>query len=124
MATIIGQAAAWRVDGGRGRLWLYGIAVVLAGFSLYFFIAGILWIFCFSSVPMPSTIRIVSVAAAVSGTLLEIAMTTRQISSVLEKLEFIAHAYTDAGSGLRYSLSAIQQLGTFSDRRGPVVRIV
>lgn len=125
LATIIGQAAAWRVDGGRGRLWLYGIAVVLAGFSVCFFIAGISWIFYFSSVPMPSTIRIVCVAAAVSGTLVWMAMTARQIFGVLGKPEFIAHAYTDAGSEFQYSLSAIQQLvGTFSDRRGPVVRIV
>ncbi|KVM60662.1 hypothetical protein WJ58_06120 [Burkholderia ubonensis] len=123
LATSIGQVAAWRFDGGRGRLWLYGVAAVLAGCSTYFFVAGISWIFYFSSTQMPSAIRIICVGAAVSGTLLWGAMTARQVSVVLGKPEFIAHAFKDAGSEMQYSLSEMQQFGAFSDRCGPIVRI-
>lgn len=123
LATSIGQAAAWRVDGGRGRLWLYGVAAVLASWTVYVLIAGISWMFYVSSVPMLSTIRTMCIAAAVTGTLLWMVMTARQVSAVLGKSEFVAHAFSDAGSEIQYSLSAMQQLGTSSGRRGPITWI-
>lgn len=123
LATSIGQVAAWRVDDGRGRLWLYGVASVLASTSICVWIAGISWMFYVSSVPMPSTIRAACIAAAVTGTLLWMVMTARQVCAVLGKPEFIAQAFRDAGSEIQYSLSAMQQLSTLSNHRGPIARI-
>ncbi|MBY4726015.1 MULTISPECIES: hypothetical protein [Burkholderia] len=123
LATSIGQAAAWRVDDGRGRLWLYGVAAVLVSASIYVWTAGISWIFFVSSVPMPSTLRAMCIAVAVTGTLLWVVMTARQVSAVLGKPEFIVQAFRDAGSEIQYSLSAMQRLSTLSNYRGPIARI-
>lgn len=97
--------------------------MVLVCCSVYFLIAAISWVFYLSSVPMPPTIRITCVAAAVSGTRLWTIMTARQVSGVLGKPEFIAHAFRDTGKEIPYCLSAMQQLGTFLNRCGPIVRI-
>ena len=97
--------------------------MVLVCCSVYCLIAGISWMFYFAFVPMPSTIRTTCVAAAVSGTVLWTIMTARQVSGVVGKSEFITHAFRDAGSEIQYSLSAMQQLGAFSDPRGLIVRI-
>ncbi|WP_412526821.1 hypothetical protein [Burkholderia lata] len=123
LATSIGQVAAWRVDDGRGRLWLYGVAAVLANASIYVWTAGISWMFYVSSVPMPSTLRAMCIAVAATGTLLWVVMTARQVSAVLGKPEFIVQAFRDAGSEIQYSWSAMQQLSTLSNHRGPIVRI-
>ncbi|BAX59573.1 hypothetical protein BSFP_024100 [Burkholderia stabilis] len=105
------------------QLWLYGVAAVLAIGSVYVWIAGISWMFYVSSVQMPSTLRAMCIAVAVTGALLWMVMTARQVSTVLEKPEFIAHAFRDAGSEIQYSLSAMQQLSTSSNHRGPIARI-
>lgn len=112
LATSIGQVASWRVDDGRGRLWLYGVAAVLANASIYVWIAGISWVFYVSSTPMPSTICAVCIAVAVTGTLLWMVMMACQVPAVLGKSEFIAQAFRDTGSEIQYSLSAMQQLST------------
>ncbi|WP_174935080.1 hypothetical protein [Burkholderia lata] len=123
LATSIGQVAAWRVDDGRGRLWLYGVASVLASVSIYVWIAGISWMFYVSSAPMPSTIRAVCIAVAVTGTLLWMVMTAGQVSAVLGKSEFVAQAFRDTGSEIQYSLSAMQRLSESSNHRNPIARI-
>jgi len=123
LATSIGQAAAWRVDDGRGRLWLYGVAAVLVIGSVYVWIAGISWMLYVSSVQMPSTLRAMCIAVAVTGALLWMVMTARQVSAVLGKPGFIAQAFRDTGSEIQYSLSAMQQLSTSSNHHGPIVRI-
>lgn len=123
LATSIGQVAAWRVDDGRGRLWLYGVAAVLANASIYVWIDGISWMFYVSSTPMPLTLRAVCIAVAVTGTLLWVVMTARQVSAVLGRPEFIVQAFRDAGSEIQYSLSTMQQLSTLSNHRGPITRI-
>jgi hypothetical protein len=123
LATSIGQTAAWRVDDGRGRLWLYGVAAVLGSASIYVWSAGISWVFYVSSVPMPSTLRAACIAVAVTGTLFWMIMAARQVSTVLGKPEFIAQAFRDAGGEIQYSLSAMQQLSESSNHCNPIARV-
>ncbi|MCA8101433.1 hypothetical protein [Burkholderia contaminans] len=121
LATSIGQAAAWRADDGRGRLWLYGVAAVLVIGAIYVWIAGISWMLYVSSVQMPSMLRAMCIAVTVTP--LWVVMTARQVSAVLGKPGFIAQAFRDTGSEIQYSLSAMQQLSTSSNHHGLIARI-
>ncbi|KVU41054.1 hypothetical protein WK66_23350 [Burkholderia ubonensis] len=123
LTTIIGQAVAWRIDGGRGRLWLYGILSIVAMCSAYFFVVEISWVFYLSSTRMPSMIRFICIGAAAMCTVLWGILIGRQVSAVLEKPEFVAHVFKDAGSEIQYRLTGIQQLVVFADSRGSISRL-
>ncbi|WP_241292682.1 hypothetical protein [Burkholderia stabilis] len=123
VATVVGQVVAWRADGGRGRLFLYGIFNILGACSLYLFIAGISWVFYFSSESMPFAVRFICVVAAVSGTILWATLIGRQVSAVLDKSDFLAHVFKDAGNEIEYRLPGIQQVSAYADARGAGARI-
>ncbi|KUY72752.1 hypothetical protein WS46_27150 [Burkholderia sp. RF4-BP95] len=118
VAAMIGQIVAWRADGGRGRLFLYGIFNVLGACSLYLFVAGISWVFYFSSASMPFDVRFICIAVAVAGTILWGVLIGRRVSAVLNKPDFLAHVFKDAGNEIEYRLPGIQQVNAYADARG------
>ncbi|AOK58073.1 hypothetical protein WK43_06235 [Burkholderia ubonensis] len=72
---------------------------------------------------MPSMIRFICVGAAAMCTVLWGILIGRQVTAVLEKPEFAARVFKDAGREIQYRLTGIQQLNVFADSRGPISRL-